>query len=84
MNTTNIRTKIKYNYTSLKSRVKANEPLFFIKLKKTAYKIGGSAAAILTANSGMSLNLNSTFVTAIIYVIVVCVTIAGTAKLTTE
>jgi len=84
MNTTNIRTKIKYNYTSLKSRVKANEPLFFIKLKKTAYKIGGSAAAILTANATLTLNLPLVFITILSYTIAACVACVGTSKLTTE
>lgn len=84
MNRTNILTKIIYNYNQLLNRIKANEPLFFKSLKKIAYQIGGSAAAVLTANATLTLNLNATFVTIITYVIVACVAIAGTAKLTTE
>ena len=84
MNTTNLITSIKYYYTTLKNRIKADEPAFFAALKKLAYKVGGSAAAILTANATLTLNLPLVFITILTYVIVVCVAVAGTSKLTTE
>jgi len=68
----------------IKERWHAKSPKFFIQLKKSAFKIGGSAAAVLVANSTMSLNLNSTLLTCLGYVVAICVAIAGTSQLTKE
>lgn len=65
-------------------RWKAKSPVFFKKLKSYALSIGGSAAAVLVANSTMSLNLNQTLISVLGYVVAACVAIAGTAKLTKE
>jgi len=65
-------------------RWNAKSPLFFKKLKGYAISIGGPSAAVLVANSTMSLNLNSTLISVLGYVVAACVATAGTAKLTKE
>ena len=65
-------------------RVHSKSPLFFIQLKKTALKIGGSSAAVLVANSTIGLNLNTSLLTCLGYVVAACVAIAGTSQLTKE
>jgi len=65
-------------------RWNAKSPKFFKKLKGYALSVGGSAAAVLVANTSMSLNLNAILINVLGYVIAACVAIAGTAKLTKE
>jgi hypothetical protein len=63
-------------------RWNAETPDFFKKLKKYAFSIGGSAAAVLTANNLFGLSLDATLISTLGYVVAACVAIAGTAKLT--
>jgi hypothetical protein len=63
-------------------RWKSDSPALFKKIKKTALSIGGSAAAVVLANSSMSLNLNASLITICGYVIATCAAVAGTAQLT--
>jgi hypothetical protein len=62
-------------------RWKAESPPFFLKLKKVALKVGGSAAAVVTANAIMGLNLNTTLISVLSYAVAACAAIAGTAQL---
>jgi hypothetical protein len=64
------------------ARIKAESPVFFQQLKKIAVSIGGSAVAVVIANSSMNLNLNATLISIAGYVIAACAAIAGTAQLT--
>jgi hypothetical protein len=63
-------------------RWKSELPSFFKKLKAVAISIGTSAAAVLVANTAMTLNLPAQLIDALGYVIAVCVAIAGTSQLT--
>lgn len=65
-------------------RWKAKSPAFFVKAKKVAYSVGGSAIAVLVANKTFELGLNETLVSVIGYVVAVCAGVAGTAKLTKD
>jgi len=76
--------KLKLYYILLKARWGAESPLLFKKLKKYAYSVGGSAIAIVVANSSLSLNLNSSLMNGLGYLITACVGIAGTSHLTRE
>lgn len=62
-------------------RIKSETPKFFKKLRKSAFAIGGSCIAIITLNSSLGLDLNSTFISVVGYIIVTCGAIAGTATL---
>jgi len=66
------------------ARWKSESPIFFKKLKKVAFSVGGSAVAIVLVNSSMSLNLNPTLISVLGYVIATCAAIAGTAQLTKD
>lgn len=68
--------------TELIERAKAECPKFFKQLKKYALTIGGSAVAVVVANSSLSLNLNPTLISILGYVIAACAAVAGTAQLT--
>jgi len=63
-------------------RWKAELPAFFKKLKTIAVSVGTSAAAVLVANTAMTLNLPEQLISALGYVIAICVAIAGTSQLT--
>lgn len=65
-------------------RLKAKSPVFFKKVKKVAFYVGGSAASVIAVNGSMVLNLNHTLISICGYVVAVCVAIAGTAQLTKE
>ena len=65
-------------------RWRAESPEFFKKLKAYSLSVGGPAAAVLVANTTMSLNLNAALVSSLGYLVAVCVAIAGTANLTRE
>jgi hypothetical protein len=84
MNTTNIITKIKYNYILLMNRLKAESPIFFTKLKKLMIKVVVSAVAVITVNATLSLNLNPELITGLTYVIAAGVAVYGTSILTTK
>ena len=71
-------------FKTIIERWNADSPKFFIQLKKAAFKIGGSVAAVLVANSTLGLNLNAVLLTCLGYVVAACVAIAGTAQLTKE
>ena len=62
-------------------RIKSKTPEYFVKLRKLAFTIGGSCIAIITLNSSLGLDLNSTFISIVGYIIVTCGAIAGTASL---
>jgi hypothetical protein len=66
------------------ARWKAECPDFFKKVKKGALSIGGSAVAVIVANSSLSLNLNTTLISILGYVIAACAFTAGTAQLTRQ
>lgn len=70
--------------SEIADRVKAECPKFFKKLKKYAISVGGSAVAVVVANSSLSLNLNATLISILGYLIAVCAAVAGTAQLTRD
>ena len=82
MNTSNIITSLKYNYLIIKNRLKTDSPVFFVKLKGIALKVAGSAVAVITVNSTLTLGLPVALITALGYLVAVCVAIAGTSQLT--
>jgi len=84
MITTNIITKIKYNYILLKNRIKEDEPLFFATIKKVCIKIAIAALAVIGANVTLSLALPTTLITILSYMVAVVVAIYGTSSLTTK
>ena len=65
-------------------RIKAKTPKFWKDVQKYALIVGGSAAAVMVANTQFNLILHDWFLTAVSYVVVVCAAIAGTAQLTKE
>lgn len=65
-------------------RWKAELPPFFKQMRKYALSIGGSATAVIVANSSMSLNLNPNLISGIGYLIAICAAVAGTAQLTKQ
>jgi hypothetical protein len=65
-------------------RWKSKSPVFFIRLKKSAIKIGASSASVLVANTTIGLNLSADLMTFLGYVVAACVAIAGTSQLTKE
>ena len=71
-------------FENITQRIKAESPAFFKGLKKVAITVGSSAAAVMGANSAMSLSLPTTIITILSYTITVCVAIAGTSQLTTK
>ena len=62
-------------------RLKAETPLFFKKLRVFSIRVGGSAAAVIVANSSMSLRLDETLLSVLGYIVAVCVAVAGTSQL---
>lgn len=74
-------TKLKNNFIIVKKRWISKSPSFFKKLKKYSIVIGGSAIAMITANTSMNLGLDLTWLS---YIIVLCVGIAGTSQLTKD
>ncbi len=67
--------------TEIIERLKADTPLFFKKARNLSFRVGGSAAAVIVANSSMSLRLDETLISVLGYVVAVCVAIAGTSQL---
>jgi uncharacterized protein (DUF697 family) len=64
------------------SRWKAETPSFFNKLKKLAIALVGSATAVWTANSTMSLELSPFVLSICKYIIAMSVAMGVTAQLT--
>jgi len=84
MKTTNILTSIRYNYLIVKNRIKANEPLFFARLKKIAIRIVLASVAVITANTTLTLALPVALITGLSYAVAVGVAVYGTSILTKE
>ena len=74
----------KINFTTLFVRIFAKTPVFWQKIRSIAIAIGGSAVAVLTANSTLDLALPVAVITVVKYTVAMCVAIAGTAQLTKE
>jgi len=74
----------KINFTTLTQRIFAPTPVFWQKVRSIAVTIGGSAVAVLTANSTLDLALPVVVITVVKYSIAMCVAVAGTAQFTKE
>lgn len=67
---------------TISKRWKAETPKFFKGLQKVAVSLGGSATAIWTAQTTMTLELHPTFLEICKYLIVFSAAMGGTAQLT--
>ena len=65
-------------------RLKEKSPKYFVKLKKYALIIGGSAGSIMLANASFGLTLDDIFIKILSYIIAICAGIAGTSQLTKQ
>jgi hypothetical protein len=74
----------KINFTVITQRIFAPTPQFWQRIRSLAIAVGGSAVAVLTANSTLDLALPVIVITVVKYTIAMCVAIAGTAQLTKE
>jgi len=74
----------KVNLTTVIQRIFAPTPQFWQRIRSLAVAVGGSAVAVLTANSTLDLALPVIVITIVKYAIAMCVAIAGTAQLTKE
>ena len=74
----------KINFTTLFMRALAPTPKFWKRVRSIAVAIGGSAVAVLTANSTLDLALPVVVITVVKYIIAMCVGIVGTEQLTKE
>ena len=74
----------KINFTTLFMRALAPTPKFWQRVRSVAVAIGGSAVAVLTANSTLDLALPVAVITVVKYTIAMCVAVAGTAQFTKE
>lgn len=74
----------KINSTVIFQRIFAPTPRFWQRIRSIAVAIGGSAVAVLTANSTLDLALPAIIITVVKYTIAMCVAVAGTAQLTKE
>jgi len=84
MITTNIITKIKYNYIQLRNRIISESPAFFVRLRKIMFKLGCGALAVITANASVPLTLPATLITVLSYIVAVCLGVYGSSFLTTK
>lgn len=65
-------------------RIRLKSPKYFRRLRNISLQLGGSCLAIITLNSSLNLDLNSTFITIISYLLVLFGAIAGTSQLTKQ
>ncbi len=84
MNTSNIITSITYHWIELKNRIKANEPLYFTKLKTIIIRVVLASVAVITVNSTLTLGLPVALITVLSYIIAAGVGVYGTTILTKE
>lgn len=71
-------------FQTLKKRWKAESPDFFKKVKKAAFSIGVSAAAVWGANTMFNLELDAQILEVCKYTIAVAAAVAGTSQFTAK
>lgn len=64
------------------NRLKSESPRYFKRIRTLAFAIGGSAVAMISIESTMSLGMPTILITICKYAIFICAGIAGTATLT--
>jgi len=69
-------------FNEIKQRWNSDTPSFFKNIRNLSIKIGGSALAVWTANTAMSLNLNEVILTVCKYTIMVCAALGLNSQLT--